>query len=305
MQIRRFTKVLAHTPVTEGDSAARWVARLATATGAELTLADVIEPMPPAARRFVPRGWDVPKLVRAEKETHLERIAARVRRGGIDPSIVILRGSPANALVREVTRGHYDLLATDASASHKHASTGATAMGLVRQSPCPVLLARPSRKHRRPRVLVAVDAGISSTRGTAALNRTLIETGLWLADCQGGDLHVLHVWTPYGERTMRRSGVASAEIQQFVNGFREQARQDLEPSLAPFHGRISSGRVHLEKGDPRVEIPRFAVAQRTDLLVIGTVARKGLMARVVGNTAEAVLMDVPCSMLVIKPDKRG
>jgi universal stress protein E len=164
-----------------------------------------------------------------------------------------------------------------------------------------VLLARPSRRQRRPRVVVAVDTGVSSAKGTDALNRTLIETGLWLAECQRGELHVLHVWTPFGERLLRRHGATAADMQRFVAGFREQAREDLDFTLAYFRNDIAPERVHLEEGDAPIEIARWAIAHQIDLLVIGTVARKGIMARVIGNTAEAVLSTLPCSMLVIKP----
>jgi nucleotide-binding universal stress UspA family protein len=237
--------------------------------------------------------------VRAEKQAHLERTAGRVRRLGVDPAITMLAGPRAKALVREVVRGRYDLLATDHSARDP-----GTAVGLVRDCPCPVLLARPSDRRRGHRVLVAVDAGMTSATATAAVNHQLLEMGSWLAECQGSELHVLHVWAPYGERSLRRSGVTGAEMQKFFAGIRAEALEDLEPSLAPFRERIPPRHVHLVKGDARVEIARFAAAHRVDLLVIGTVARKGLMARVIGNTAEALLTRIPCSMLVIKPAKR-
>ena len=300
MQRRHFRNVLVNTPEGAGDAAVRWVARLAAATSAKLTLTDVVEPPPAAVRRYVPPGWHIPRLVRAEKQAHLDRTAARVRRLGVDPAIVMLSGSRTKALVREVARGHHDLLATDVSAPHR-----GTAIGLVRECPCPVLLARPSTRRRRRRVLVAVDAGMSSADTTAAFNHALLEMGAWLAECQGGELHVLHVWVPYGERSLRRSGVTAPEIQKFFAGIRAEALEDLEPSLAPFREQIPVDHVHLVKGDPRIEIARFAAAHGIDLLVIGTVARKGLMARVIGNTAEALLATIPCSMLVMKPVRGG
>jgi nucleotide-binding universal stress UspA family protein len=299
--MRPFTNVLAYTPEGAGNAAVQAAARLTVATNAELTLTDVIEDMPAAARRYVPRGWDIPKLVRAEKQAHLERTAARVCRLGVEPEIVMLSGSPVKALVREVARSRHDLLAADASDSGRRESIGTTALGLVRECPCPVLLARPSHRRRRPRVLVAVNAAPLGMKGADMVNRTLLETALWLAECQGGELHVLHVWSPYGERAMLRGGLNPTEMHQFVAGMREQARHDLEPSLAPFREHISRGHIHFQKGDPRKAIARFAIAHRIDLLVIGTAGRKGLMARVIGNTAEAVLARIPCSMLVVRP----
>ena len=41
---------------------------------------------------------------------------------------------------------------------------------------------------------------------------------------------------------------------------------------------------------------------RINLLVMGTVARGGVTAMVMGNTAERVLDNVDCSVIAVKPD---
>jgi nucleotide-binding universal stress UspA family protein len=132
-----------------------------------------------------------------------------------------------------------------------------------------------------------------------------LETGLWFAEKYEGELHVLHAWIPYGERMMVRTGVADAEARHFFAGQRAEVRQDLERDLAPFRDHIAPANVHLVQGDPRAAIADFATSHRTDLLVIGTVARSGIAGHVIGNTAEAVLGQLPCSMLVVKPDGSG
>ena len=101
---------------------------------------------------------------------------------------------------------------------------------------------------------------------------------------------------------MVRAGVTDSEARAFLVGQREEARQDLERVLAPFRSHIAPAGVHLVKGDPRVVIADFATVHSIDLLVMGTVARSGVAGRIIGNTAEAVLNQLPCSMLVIKPD---
>ena len=105
----RFTKLLLC--VTDDDDAAvRYAARLAVATTADLTIVDVIEDIPPVARRLLPRSWNLPALVRAQKEARIESIAALARRLGARPTHAVLSGSPIKALVREVVRGGHDLL---------------------------------------------------------------------------------------------------------------------------------------------------------------------------------------------------
>ena len=290
--------------VTDDDDASvRYVARLAAATSADLTIADVIEDVPPIARRLLPRSWNLPALVRAQKQARIESTAAIARRLGVVPKTVLLTGSPIKALVREVLRGGHDLLAVGAASSGSVDCIGASATRLMREAPCPVLLVHPARRWRRPRVLVAIDTGPWVSKRTSALTAKLIKTGLWIAAKHGGELHVLHAWVPYGERMLTRAGVSDAEARRFLAGQREEVRQEeLEPTLAPFRAHISPARVHLVKGDPRVAIADFATSHRIDLLVMGTVARSGVAGRIIGNTAEAVLNQLPCSMLVVKPD---
>src|SRR5687768_3040883 len=109
-----FTNVLLC--VTEDDDAAvRYVARLAAATSADLTIADVIEDVPPIARRLLPRSWNLPSLVRTQKQARIERTAALAGRLGVVPTTVLLTGSPLKTLVRQVIRGGHDLLAVAAA----------------------------------------------------------------------------------------------------------------------------------------------------------------------------------------------
>jgi len=150
--------------------------------------------------------------------------------------------------------------------------------------------------------LVAVDTAPWVAKGTGALTAKLLETAVWFAEKHDGELHVVHAWVPYGERMMLGAGVNDAEARHFFAGQREEVREDLERALAPFHAHIAPARVHLVKGDPRVVIGDFATSHRIDLLVMGTVARSGVAGRLIGNTAEAVLSQLPCSMLVVKPD---
>ena len=151
----------------EDDAAVRYVARLAAATKADLTIADVIEDIPPLARRLLPRSWNLPALVRAQKQARMEASADVARRLGVEPTTIMLTGSPIKALAREVIRSGHDLLAVGASSSGTVECVEASATRLLREAPCPVLLVHPARRRRRPRVLVAVDTGPWTSKSTA------------------------------------------------------------------------------------------------------------------------------------------
>jgi nucleotide-binding universal stress UspA family protein len=48
-------------------------------------------------------------------------------------------------------------------------------------------------------------------------------------------------------------------------------------------------------------IPKIAKKLQTDLVVMGTVARTGIAGLIIGNAAEAILEQLSCSVLAIKP----
>ena len=48
-------------------------------------------------------------------------------------------------------------------------------------------------------------------------------------------------------------------------------------------------------------IPGFAQKERVELIIMGTVGRTGISGFFIGNTAEAILGRVDCSVLAVKP----
>lgn len=59
--------------------------------------------------------------------------------------------------------------------------------------------------------------------------------------------------------------------------------------------------VHMVQGQPRSVIPQLAAEVRADLLIMGTVSRTGIAGFLIGNCAEAVIRQVDCSVLTVKP----
>ena len=53
---------------------------------------------------------------------------------------------------------------------------------------------------------------------------------------------------------------------------------------------------------PRDILPAFAREYDADLVVMGALARTGLKRRILGSTAEQVLDNLPCDILIVRPD---
>jgi nucleotide-binding universal stress UspA family protein len=66
-------------------------------------------------------------------------------------------------------------------------------------------------------------------------------------------------------------------------------------------GRLKLVR-HLPKGWARDELPLLARRVAADIVVLGTLARTGVPGLLMGNTAEAILHQIDCSVLALKPD---
>jgi universal stress protein E len=117
-----------------------------------------------------------------------------------------------------------------------------------------------------------------------------------------GALHVIHVNAPplhglaYGEPIEGSQATARA--------YGELERRGREDYAALLHGSgIPEQRCHLVGGTPADALPRFARKLDAGLVVMGAVSRSGLARVFIGNTAERVLGDLPCDVLVVKPKR--
>jgi nucleotide-binding universal stress UspA family protein len=62
--------------------------------------------------------------------------------------------------------------------------------------------------------------------------------------------------------------------------------------------------VVIKKGNPFLEIIRYAHEQDADLIIIGTHGRSGIEHIIFGSTAERVVRKAPCPVLSVKPSQR-
>lgn len=286
---------------TNGLSAVRLAARIARRNeNAAVRLCSFL-PDPPLYRSIaIPNYQELAELARSARQAQLEKVAARLRADGVKTECVTLHGRDECVIVREVERGGFDLLITagDGAAQNFHASR--LALFLMRNCPCPVLVARPGRMKRRVKVLAAIAL---EPEAAAALGERILSKAGELADVLGGALHVLHVWSAYGESMLRRStfaAVGDAELAQYVDATYAQQNAALRALLDRCHDRIGDDCCHLVKGEPGEEIIRFCQLEGVDVVVLGTVARSGLVGALLGNTAERIAHTLPASVMAVR-----
>jgi universal stress protein E len=299
---RRFSKMLVCTG-GGGGAAVQYAAQLAAMSGAALTLAEVIDESHAIVRPVGGRGWDVPMLARTQALARLQRAAARVRRLGVEAETVLLVGAPVRSLAREVAHGRYDLLVISAPAGREPRGIASTTARVVRECPIAVLVVRPRPPRPLRRVLLAIDTGRWRGLTMEGVNAKLFDAALWFARLTGAELHVLHVWDAYGATYMRRAGATDANVRQHIAVVREDRTRELRDAVAPYRRHLNDARIHLVRGEARQVIPKFARSRNFDLVVMGTVGRRGLARWIIGNTAEAVIGTLRRSVLAVRPGR--
>lgn len=122
-----------------------------------------------------------------------------------------------------------------------------------------------------------------------------LETGLTLAQDSEAEVHLLHVLNP--PVGMDPMGTVAPSIPDLE----EAAKSQLE-SLVP-ENTPEGVTIHpvLLRGSPPKTIATFARKKDADLIVVGTHGRTGLGRLFMGSTAEALLRQAPCHVMVVKP----
>jgi nucleotide-binding universal stress UspA family protein len=275
-----------------------WALMLAKAFEAKLTVCDVLS-LPSEVENFLATTY-----VRRMVELRRERLARMAQELDIPARARLLAGRPAIELIEEVLGAGHDLVVRSHSrdlAAKRPTPFGAVAMELLRKCPCPVLLVPHGRVAKRPRILAAVNASSRDT-DEQALNVEIVAAAMRVAEgLRAPPPELLHAWTVYGEKALRIR-IPRREMARYTRQVRALARSSLDYLARPFKGRLPDANVKLRRGDAEDVIPRYAVAEGIDLVVMGTVARGGIAGLLVGNTAERVLKRLSCAVLALKPE---
>lgn len=251
----------------------------------------------------------------AAARQYLEDLVAPVR-AQLAVATRVLMGTGFLEVIREVLRHGHDLvIKAPEDPSWLDRLLGSDDMHLLRKCPCPVWLVKQSSSIAYGRILAAVDVDADyppdefTTR--YRLNVKILELAASLALADGADLHVAHAWIAVGENAMRGSFLRRpetevvayvAKVQQFHNDRLEALLDDVVQARGADFAEYLRPQKHLIKGQPRKEIARLARNLKADLVVMGTVGRTGVPGFFIGNTAEAILEQLDCSVLAVKPE---
>jgi universal stress protein E len=165
---------------------------------------------------------------------------------------------------------------------------------LLRECPAPVMIAAEKKWRATKPIVAAIDLS-SKSRVVQMLNDQVVATAKRFAERLDTELylvHALHIPAVLTELDL---------VDEFSHV--KKMKQELHPKvqkLAQAHGLPMSS-IKLKKGPVDKVITSESARLKAQLVVMGTVGRKGVKGQLLGNTAEKVLTRLRTDVLAIKP----
>lgn len=165
---------------------------------------------------------------------------------------------------------------------------------LLRTSPVPLLIVSAKRwKRRSHHVLATIDFG-SKKKPQKDLNKQVLGYAAAMAELLESELHICYA-LPISKVLKELDVIEPREEER---KYRNENRDAIK-ALADEYG-ISMRQIHIRAGEPEKVISGTAKRTKAELVVMGTLARKGLKAALIGNTSEKVLHEVSTDILAMR-----
>ncbi|MBN1594437.1 universal stress protein [candidate division FCPU426 bacterium] len=304
--MKHFKKILCLYTRKEDQSALEQSMILAEANQAELTLVSVVEELPAECKMENAREWQ--KIGDRQRKAcghFLEKITAVASNKGVKTKVKVLDGIPAIRVIQEVLKHQYDLVVASAMAQRGLHTLlwGSTVHKLIRKAPVPVWVIKSTQHKPFRRVLAAVDP--DPTNGVkTGLNRKIIEWGIYLAERGQGKLTIVHAWTPKTEFliTMGHTPINQQDRTALAKAIQLDRKNALDQLVEPYRRQTRKLSVELVAGRPGYKIAETAQELKSDLVIMGTLNRTGIVGLLIGSTIEETLERLECSLLAVKPD---
>jgi universal stress protein E len=238
--------------------------------------------------------FDKKALKRAKEETvkahlsMLDELAGKVEDAGIPHTVQAAWDRPLHeGVIRQALHAdaRYVLKDTHFHSAISRAVFTNTDWHLIRTCPAPLWLVKPETDFDHPSIMAAVDP-LHEKDQPAEFDARILSEACALADALEGITLAVHVFNPYLE----------PDDPQLMETRHAEA---LQASTRPF--QVSDDRIHLVAGVASDVLPHLAREHDASLVVMGSLARSRLENAMVGSTAEKVLDQLSCDVLVIKP----
>ncbi|MEH6912204.1 MAG: universal stress protein [Oceanicoccus sp.] len=164
---------------------------------------------------------------------------------------------------------------------------------LIRECLAPVVITSAKQWKKKPNIIAAVDLS-SRSKAKKELNHIVVQQAQKLAGALGENMHIVFAL---------KIPQALADMDLIdANKYAKEKRQQLNPVIKEFCTlyNIDSSHIHIKRGEPAKIIPSIANTLKADIVVTGTVGRKGLSGKLIGNTAESVMGRLRTDVMAVK-----
>jgi universal stress protein E len=278
-------------------------AQVARACDAEIELFhSLASPLYADVRSFALRGLkDIEGEMLQKAMRRLESIADRLRLHSIKVSVAAEWDFPVyEAIIRRAERTEADLIVVSRH-SGRHIAPRMlqlTDWELVRWSPIPVLLVKNPHAYRRPVVLAAIDPTHAFAK-PLALDEKILGIGGLLARALAGKLNAVHAYARVPADALGLLGRNPNALQRIERQARQLAKRQFDRALRT--SGIAQSNRYLISQHPINGIIEAAQKSRASMLIMGAVSRTRFKRFLIGNTAERILDELSCDILVVKP----
>ncbi len=296
--MRRFQSLLVYLPVDKpAEAVVKTADELARQNDATVTVVDVVES---AGGLFGRARSTTDALERALAESATERLRQTAETFEYStPDVVVRSGVDFVEVINQVYNGGHDMVLVGSQPRDQaSARLDPTIAHLMRKSPVPVWVV--DEEHQSGDVMVAIGPELESE--SRDLNRTILELGTSLAERLGVRCHVVHAWRLPGESLLlgSRVQIPRDQVQGLLRETEDTANSMIDALLAEVP-LAAEAEIHLSHGRPEEALVALVEKVEPAVVVMGTVARKGIAGLIVGNTAERVLATIDASLLAVKP----
>jgi len=201
----------------------------------------------------------------------------------------------AEAIIAETDKIKPDLVL---KSTHHHNAAQRTLVSntdwrLIRKCRAPLLLVKSRPWHTRGAIVTAVDP-LHAKAEQSRLDHVLLSGMKQIAEILDLKPQVFHSYFPFVSTLFPMGG----ESQEHLDRIRDFHFTKVEALVSKYE--ISNSDIRLSEGELVPSLIKFLNEINANVLVIGALSRNVLERAIIGNTAEKILEDCPCDVLVLK-----
>lgn len=210
----------------------------------------------------------------------------------IDHDVNIVGGKPFIAIVEAAYSLEADILVLGAHGKHffRDVFIGTTAEKVARQCDRSVLVVRNPSKRAYKRVLIATDF---STQSKNALEMAFH----FVPDAE---FHILHAYQYLEPEKDTKELAEAKDTKDYMQKLKKHAKKELDAFLNEFNIESKNIKKIVEFGYPPAVIRDVVPRRRPDLVVVGATGETNLRHILLGSTAQHVLHELTCDVLVVR-----